>query len=73
MNSSWLHWVFIAVCELSLVTQSGCSVQAAHCGGFSCCRAWVLEHRLSGCDPVACGILPDQGLYLCSLHWQANS
>ena len=23
---------------------SSCSAQASHCGGFSCCRAWVLGH-----------------------------
>ena len=34
----WLHWVFDAVCRLSLVVASrGCSlpcVQASHCGGL---------------------------------------
>ena len=41
----WLHWVFIAVCGLSLVAVSrGYSslqdtVLASHCSGFSCCRA----------------------------------
>ena len=28
----------------------------------------VAEHRLR--CPVACGIFPEQGLNLCSLHWQ---
>ena len=45
---------------------SSCGVQASHCGGFSCCRAWApghlgfspcgsqaLEHRLSGCGTQA--------------------
>ena len=43
----WLHWVFVAARWLSLVVQAGailyCSVQASHCGGFSCCRAPALE------------------------------
>jgi len=30
----------------------------------------VVETGLS--CPVACGIFPDQGLYLCLLHWQAD-
>ena len=35
-------------------------------GGFSCCRAWALEHRLNSCDqglscPVAHGTFLDQG------------
>ena len=66
----WLHWVFVAVCGLSLVVASGatlgCRVWASHCGGFSCCRTRSLEctgsvvvaHGLS-CS-TACGILPDQ-------------
>ena len=24
-----------------------CSVQFPHCGGFSCCRAWILKHGLN--------------------------
>ena len=35
----------------SLVVASGatlrCGVQASHCGGFSCCRAWALGARAS--------------------------
>ena len=31
----------------------GCSARASHCGGFSCCRAWVLECGLSGCSTQA--------------------
>ena len=31
----------------------------------------VVAHRLS-CS-VACGVLPDQGLNPCLLHWQADS
>ena len=40
----------------------------------SSCGAWVsvvVAHGLS-CS-VACGILPDQGLNPCPLHWQADS
>ena len=36
----WLHWVFVAAHELSLVAASGgyssCGARASHCGGFSC-------------------------------------
>ena len=36
----WLHWVFVAVCRLSLVVASGgyscCGAWASHCSGFSC-------------------------------------
>ena len=35
------------------------------------CDSWALEHGLS-CS-VACDLLPDQGLNLCLLHWQAGS
>ena len=58
---------------------SNCSVWASPCAGL-CCRGaqalgpWgsvVVAHRL-GC-PVTCGILLDQGLNLCPLHWQVNS
>ena len=40
--------------------------------GLSSCGTQALEHRLSSC-PAACGIFPDQGSNLCSLHWQADS
>ena len=38
------------------------------------CSAWasvVVAHGLS--CPAACGILPDQGLNGCPLHWQVDS
>ena len=42
----WLHWVFVAMCGLSLVALSGATLcygaQASHCNGFSCCRARAL-------------------------------
>ena len=60
------------------------SMQASHCGGFSCCSAralgctgfssWgsvVVAHRLS--CPMACGIFPDQGWDPRPLHWQVDS
>ena len=33
----WLHLVLIAACQLF----PSCGVQASHCGGFSCQRAWA--------------------------------
>ena len=40
----FLPWVFVAVRGLSLVAAITllCSVQASHCGGFSCCGAQAL-------------------------------
>ena len=39
----WLHWILVAP---SLVVESwgysSCGVQASHCSGFSCFRAWAL-------------------------------
>ena len=47
--------------------------------GLSSRSSWAPDHRLSsfvaqglGCS-AACGILPDQGLNLCLLHWQVDS
>ena len=31
-----------------------CGAHAPHCGGFSCCRAWALEHASSAV--AACGL-----------------
>ena len=61
----WLHWVFIALCSISLVAVSrsySCSVGAPHCGGFSC-GAWALglqasELQLVG-TPFQCSCLED--------------
>ena len=58
---------------------SNCGMWASHYSGFSCCREWALgrlwsiivAHGIS--CPVACGIFPDQGLNLCTLHWQVDS
>ena len=42
---------------LSLVVTSrgyfSCGAWASHCGGFSCCRAWALGHKLSSCGTGA--------------------
>ena len=45
-----LHWVFVAVCGLSLVAMgrgilSGCYAWASHCSGLSFCRAWASVAR----------------------------
>ena len=80
--SFWLHWIFVAAPGLSLVGASGaapaCGAQASHRSDFSRCRAqapgvWasvVVLHRLSSSVPR--GVLPNQGLNSCSLHWQAD-
>ena len=55
------------------------SVWASHCGGVSCCRAWVpcawasvvVVPRLD--CPKACGLFLDQGSNPCPLHWQVDS
>ena len=35
-------WAFSSCGDWGLL--SSCGVRAAHCSGFSCCRAWALEH-----------------------------
>ena len=49
--SFWLHWVFVALCQLSLVVVSGgCSsfgAQASYCSGFSSCGAQALGAQAS--------------------------
>ena len=43
---------------------SSCGAQASRVGGFSCCGAWALEHRLSSCGVWAwllCGIWDPPG------------
>ena len=79
----WLHWVFVAAHRLSLgVASRGYS--SLWYTGFS--LQWLLllqsmssrhvcsviaAHRLS--YPLTCGILPDQELNLCPLHWLVES
>ena len=52
----WLHWVFNAACELSLVAARGlssCSAQPLGHAGFSSCDARALECRFSSCGARA--------------------
>ena len=75
----WLHWVFIAALELSLVAVSrgyfslwntGFSLRwllSLQSMGFRSVGSVVVVHRLS-CS-AACGIFPDP----CSLSWQSGS
>ena len=65
-NYFWLPWLC-------------CYVQASHCRGFSCCRAWAVGCTGSvavvqglSCS-TACVISLDKGSNLCPLHWQADS
>ena len=37
-----------------------CGAQASPCGGFSCCGAYCLEHRLSSCEPAHASSLGTQ-------------
>ena len=68
----WLPWVFVAAglsCswgEQGL--RSSCGTRASRCGGFSCCRARALRHRVSSF--TADGIFLDQRRDPCLLHWQ---
>ena len=79
----WLHWVFISVRGLSPAVASG-GHSSSRCAGFSPSRPLLLRStgsRRAGSVIVAhgpscstaCGILPDQGLNPCPLHWQADS
>ena len=69
-------WVFSSFGKQGLPSSG--SVWVSRGGGFSCCGAqalgvWVsivVVHGLS--CPVACGVLPGQGLNPCPLHWQAG-
>ena len=66
---SWLRCTSFSLQWLLLLRSMG----SRH-AGFSSCGTWasvVVAHKLS-CS-AACGIFPDQGLNLCSQHWQADS
>ena len=76
-------WVFVSVRGLSLVAGSG-GHSSSQCAGLSLSRPLLLRStssRRAGSAVVAhgpscsaaCGILPDQGLNPCPLHWQADS
>ena len=43
-GSSLLHGLSIVVASRGIFQ---CGMQASHCGGFSCCRAWALECKFS--------------------------
>ena len=79
----WLCWVFVSVRGLSPVVASG-GHSSSRCAGLSLSRPlllWSTGSRHAGSVVVAhgpscsaaCGIFPDQGANLCSLHWQADS
>ena len=79
----WLCWVFISARGLSPVAASG-GHSSSRCAGLSLSRRLLLRSTGSSragsvvvahgpsCS-AACGILPDQGLNPCPLHWQADS
>ena len=78
----WLCWVFVSVRGLSLVVASG-GHSSSRCAGLSLSQPLLLRStgsRRSGSVVVArgpscsaaCGIFPDQGSNLCSLHWQSR-
>ena len=81
--SSWLCWVFVAACGLSLVVASGGYSLVAVRGPLTvvvfCCGAqglgtWALVAAVHGLRcPAARGILLDQGSNSCPLRWQADS
>ena len=79
----WLCWVFVSVRGLSPVAERG-GHSSSQCAGLSLSRPlllWSTGSRRAGSVVVAhgpsrsaaCGILPDQGSNLRSLHWQADS
>ena len=79
----WPCWVFASVRGLSPVAASG-GHSSSRCAGLSPSRPLLSRStgsRRSGSAVVAhgpsrsaaCGILPDQGLNPCPLHWQADS
>ena len=54
----WLCWIWLLHGLFSRCRQRGLlssfCVQASHCSGFSCCRAWALGH--TGSSVVAPGL-----------------
>ena len=64
----WLQWgsSLIVVCGLLVAVASHCRTQAlGHVGSVAVARGLSCS--------MACGIFQDQGLNLCSLHWQVDS
>ena len=75
--SSCSRWGLLSSCAAGASCYSTCSYCGAHPGRAGFARGSMRVQRLChtglvGC-PAACGIFPDQGLNLCSLHWQADS
>ena len=75
--SSCSRWGLLSSCAAGASCYSTCSYCGAHPGRAGFPRGSMRVQRLChtglvGC-PAACGIFPDQGLNLCSLHWQADS
>ena len=79
----WLCWVFVSVRGLPLVAASR-GHSSSRCTGLSLSRPlllWSTGFRRAGSVTVAhgpscsaaCGILPDQGLNPCPLHWRVDS
>ena len=79
----WLCWVFVSVRGLSPFAASG-GHSSSRCASLSLSRPLLLRSTGSRCAgsvvvahgpscSAACGILPDQGSYLCPLNWQADS
>ena len=74
----WLHWVFVALCGLSLAAVSR-GYSSFRCTGFSAQWLHLLQstgsrgvaHGLS-CSSAG-GIFPDQRSDLHPLHWQVDS
>ena len=71
-----MHWIFVAVCRLSLVVASRllivvaprCRARALGHAGFGSCRTWA---KLL-CS-LGSGIFLNQVLNLRPMHWQADS
>ena len=80
-----VHWVLVAACRLSLVVASGGYSLVAEHGLLIATASLTAEHQFASLVqvvvvhglscPVACGpgLLLDQGLNLCPLHWQVDA
>ena len=49
-GSSLLHMGLLYLQQVGVSLH--CGAAAFHCGGFSCCGAWALEHGLSSCGTL---------------------
>ena len=80
LSSSFSKWGLLSGCR----AQASCGRDSSWCRNTlwgaraGSCGSWTLEHRLGtevhgfGCSPAG-GILLDQGLKPCLLHWQVGS